>query len=189
MTSELDSSIASGPNLSVESLTTKNRKKTSLIVNFTRVREEHEPEKDKNGRLLFYCSSCSYSSSVTTNIRAHLKSKHEIDVETRQNRTKHEAQNRLIEYWNQAMENNEIDEIQSLVLNHVLNTEVIQQALINLITVRNLPFAVTQWPEFHAFCGSLNPVAIEVLPSSPATINKMINKLYEEQKDIVRKAL
>ena len=95
MASELDSSVASGSGLSTKSLATKNRKKTSLIINFTRVREEHEPEKDKNGKLLFYCASCSYSSSITTNIRTHLKSKYKIEVDTRQNRTKLKAQNRL----------------------------------------------------------------------------------------------
>ena len=188
MTSEADSSINLDCSSTTSSTTKKSKKLNSPIHEFTRERKNHEPEKDEKGSKLLYCAFCEYSTSVTTNLRRHLQKNHEIDVLARENRTKKEAESRLKEYWNQAIKD-ETDEMKSYVLNSILNQQVLKQTLVELIVVRNLPFTVIQWPEFHAFCGSLNSIAKDALPTSPTTIVTYIQDLYQEQKDIVRKKL
>ena len=98
MTSKADSLINLNRSSSVISLTTQKSKKTSLVHEFTRVRKDHEPKHNINGNPLLYYSLCSYSNAVTTNFRRHLKSKHEIDALTRENRTKRDVESRLMEY-------------------------------------------------------------------------------------------
>ena len=76
------------------------------------------------------------------------------------------------------MELDETDEIESMVLKKVLKKEVIYQALIDLIVVRNLPFSIVQSSEFHIFCGSLNIESLEVLPIAPATVVSYIKRSF-----------
>ena len=63
------------------------------------------------------------------------------------------------------------DEIEKMVFQRPLQrTEVIQKALVNLVVVRNLPFRLVEWLEWHVLCGALNPEAINALPSLSQTL-------------------
>ena len=78
-------------------------------------------------------------------------------------------------------------EIESIVLKKTLNKDILNQALVNLIVVQNLPFSAVQWPEFHIFCGALNPESIEsgILLTAPITVVSYIKESFIDQKDVI----
>jgi hypothetical protein len=128
------------------------RRKQSSIQEYCRKPSHDEPERDSQKRKLYYCSLCSYAGSSTTNMRYHLQSKHEILSDKSIPHTKATAALQLQQLWKQTSTDNQSAEFNSLVLKSVLHKEVLNQALINLIVVRNLPFRAVEWPEFHTFC-------------------------------------
>ena len=71
-------------------------------------------------------------------------------------------------------------EIESIVLKKTLNKDILNQALVNLIVVQNLPFSAVQWLEFYVFCGALNLELIEsgILPTVPVIIVLYIKELF-----------
>src|SRR5207249_2339473 len=77
----------------------------------------------------------------------------------------------------------------SLALQNALDKEAITAALISLITVRNLPLRLVEWPEFHVFCRVLNPEVDGFITTAHSEVSKMIQASWCSQKDIVRKKL
>jgi hypothetical protein len=188
MATEEDSSIIINSFESLEvSSTQTSRKNTSNIHQYCRKPSEEEPLRDSQNRRLYYCSLCSYHGSSTTNIRYHLQSKHKIQSDEPIPRTKATAIAQLQALWKQASINNQSAEFDSLILKSVLNKEVLTQALINLIIVRNLPFRAVEWPEFHTFCQALNPESGSFITTAHSEVSKAISRSFQLQKDIVRK--
>jgi hAT family C-terminal dimerisation region len=190
MATEEGSSVIIDSLESVEiSSTQTTRKNISSIHQYCRKPSEDEPVRDSQNRKLYYCSLCSYNASSTTNIRYHLQSKHTIESDRSIPRTKATAANQLRELWRQASTDNQSTELDSLILKSVLNKDIIDQALVNLVVVRNLPFRVVEWPEFHAFCQALNPESVSYITTAHSAISQSIQQSFQVQKDIVRKRL
>jgi hypothetical protein len=188
MATEEDSSIIINSFESLEiSSTQTSRKNTSSIHQYCRKPLEEEPVRDNQNRKLYYCSLCSYSGNSTTNIRYHLQSKHDILSDRAIPRTKATAALQLQQLWKQASVDNQSAEFNSLILKSVLHKEVLNQALINLIVVRNLPFRAVEWPELHAFCQALNPESASYITTAHSAVSKSISQSFQTQKDIVRR--
>jgi len=179
-------SLDSFESLEVSSTQTS-RKNTSSIHQYCRTPSKDEPERDNQNRKLYYCSLCTYSASSTTNIRYHLHSKHQIESDKAIPRTKATAASQLQDLWKQASADNQSNELNSLILKSILNKQVLDQALINLIVVRNLPFRIVEWPEFHAFCQALNPESVSYVTTAHSAVSTLIQNSFQLQKDIVRK--
>lgn len=179
-------SLDSFESLEVSSTRTS-RKNTSSIHQYCRTPTQEEPVRDSQNRKLYYCSLCSYSGSSTTNIRYHLQSKHQIESDKPISRTKVTAASQLQELWKQASTDNQLSELNSLVLKNCLNKQVLDQSLVNLIVVRNIPFRIVEWPEFHTFCQALNPEAVHSLTTAHSAISTLIQNSFQLQQDIVRK--
>jgi hypothetical protein len=169
------------------SSTQGSRKNTSSIHQYCRKPSEDEPERDEQNRKLYYCALCSYNAPITTNMRYHFQSKHQIEADKPIPRTKATAASQLRELWKQASIDNQANEIGSLVLKGVLNQQVLNQALVNLIVVRNLSFRIVESPEFHAFCQALNPESVNYITTAHSAVSKSIQESFQSQKDIVRK--
>src|SRR2546430_14474721 len=110
---------------------------------------------DENQDLL-YCSHClvgstppPYSTSVSQNMKKHLKGRHKITVERALSKNQVAVNKQLRQLYQQAEANDKRDEFDTKILEACLNTSVITKALITLIVVRNLSFALVEWPEFH----------------------------------------
>lgn len=191
MASDIDSSFNQSYPSSVASTNTQiSRSKSSPIHEHTRSARDDELQKNlSNKRKFLYCNYCSYSNTITTNFRQHLLKQHGIQVETRVNHTKATAIEKLLNLWNTAMEDRTTSQLESLVLEKILNKDVSQKALLELIITRNLPLSIVRWPEFHTFCGTLNPRSIDILPTSHSTVASWLEKSFEDQRDIVRKKL
>ena len=66
---------------------------------------------------------------------------------------------------------------------------MINEALLTLIVVRNLPFAIVEWPEFHALCQALNSQSEGVITTAHSTITKKLKGSWANYKDVVRRDL
>ena len=66
---------------------------------------------------------------------------------------------------------------------------MILEALITLIVVRNLPFSIIKWPEFHTLCQALNSQCVSMITTAHSTIRKKIADAWASHKDAVRRDL
>ena len=75
------------------------------------------------------------------------------------------------------------------VLRKALNQKAINEALVQLIAVRNLPYNCMTWPELHALLMIVNYMVEDVLRSSAAEVPKLMKSSYMTHKNILRKKL
>ena len=158
----------------------------------TRTPLPHEPTV-KNRCSILYCAHCppdsSYNTIVTTNFRRHLQSKHQIIIQEDPTQVDSAISQKLQQLYDKAESSGLADEFSSQIFQKVLNQDTINEALVSLIVVRNLPFRIVEWPEFHVFCRILNPKSEDYLTTAHSTIPKVIEQIWCSQKDIVRKTL
>ena len=181
------------------SIASKNTRGISATETWKYARPPYENEKkEQKGNQLWYCLPCSsasaspssiYSTYVTTNLRRHLKSKHGIDISPQPGAVGGELDQEFSRVWSKIKQENRTEEFAKCILQDVLSKDDINEALTSLITVRNLPSRLVEWPEFHSFCSFLNPEAKSILSTAHSTIPKLIQSSFEISKDIVRKKL
>jgi len=75
------------------------------------------------------------------------------------------------------------------VLQKALDKDVIDEALVTMIVVGNLPFRIVERPEFHTFCQVLNPEVKGNITTAHSEVTKKIEKSWLSHKDLVRKKL
>uniref|UniRef100_A0A0C4BKT1 AC transposase n=1 Tax=Fusarium oxysporum (strain Fo5176) TaxID=660025 RepID=A0A0C4BKT1_FUSOF len=75
------------------------------------------------------------------------------------------------------------------VLRNVLNPKAAMEALVQLVTVRNLPYNCNTWPEMHALLMAANYTAEELINTSHGHVQKLCSNSYAIHKDILRKKL
>jgi hypothetical protein len=73
-----------------------------------------------------------------------------------------------------AQSSGQTEQIDTQVYRKHLNQDMINEALITLIIVRNLPFRLIKWPEFHILCQILNPELSDFITATYSQITKKI---------------
>jgi len=81
------------------------------------------------------------------------------------------------------------EEIDAQVFRKHLNQDTINEALVSLVVVRNLPFRIVEWPEFHTLCQVLNPESSDFITTAHSEVGKKIEESFIYHKDIVRRKL
>ena len=174
---------------SIDTSELKNIRSCSAFLTWehTRLPGSNEPVRNKKARLLFYCKHCTelYAVQLTSNFRNHLALKHGITVKPETSHTKEVIRDQLKNLYFKASSQNKTKELDSEVLQAVLNKEVINEALITLIVVQNLPFRMVKWPEFHVFLQSINPEVDGHITIAHLAVSKKIYNLWLSQKDII----
>jgi hypothetical protein len=192
MSSILESDFSLTPSTTVESTTTTKRKKRSPVWAYTR-----RPIENKNEALLYY-SYCEldsvlppYGSASSENIRKHINRHHsEVTIEAAPLSKNQEAVNRqLRQLYRQAEAAGEAEEFDTEILEASLNTSVLTEALISLIVVRNLSFALVEWPEFHTLCQVLNRACEGKITTSHSGVYNKVKEAWGRHKDVVRQVL
>ena len=61
------------------------------------------------------------------------------------------------------------------ILKKVLDKQLINEALVLLIVLRNLSFRAIEWPELHALLKAVNPMTDQEIISSHSEVNKKIH--------------
>src|SRR5271167_1289295 len=142
-----------------------------------------------------YCNYCTdpntpiYFSSISSNMRKHLESKHAIVVEVTLGQIQTKTLQQLQQLYLKAESSGQTEEINAQVFENYLNQDVINEALVSLIVVRNLPFRMVEWPEFHTLCQVLNPKSDAFITTAHSTMGIKISQAFQTHKDIVRKKL
>ena len=75
------------------------------------------------------------------------------------------------------------------ILRNALNPKAILETLVQLVTVRNLPYNCSQWPELHALLMAVNYTSESVISLSHGAVQKLVFNSYFIHKDILRKKL
>ena len=122
-------------------------------------------------------------------MRKHLEKTHNIQIELPPGKIQTATLKQLKQLYFRAESSGQTNEIDTQVFRNQLNQETINEALISLIVVRNLPFSVVEWPEFHTFCQVLNPESKDFITTTHSQVKTKITQAYEVHKDIVRKKL
>lgn len=181
MDSEPDSSLAS-PSIDLESTISHLKKgRGPAHTTWIHARLPQEGEDGYGTSQTKYCIHCEgvpYGTSVTTNMRHHLRTKHDITVETLPGAVQKATIDQLQKLYNKAESSGHTKEIDDQVLQKFIRQEVINEALVTLIIVRNLSFRLVEWPEFHALCRVLNPMSESYLISAHSTVPKRIETLW-----------
>ena len=192
MASEGESSLADSASASISTLPQGRPRTATQLWQHSRTALDGEPLKRGVNRIM-YCRHCplesTYSSDVSTNFRRHLQSKHQITAKELPSVVRATAAAQLQALYQDADSVNRTQELDTQVFQKVLDRDVLNKALVLLITVRNLPFRIVEWPEFHTFCQVLNPESKDYLLTAHATIPKLIAQSWQTQKDLVRKKL
>jgi hypothetical protein len=142
---------------------------------------------------LKYCTHCTtspvYSTNISTNMQKHLKGQHKIDVEVSVSRIQSTTLQQLEHLYSQVQSSGQTEDIDSQVFKNHLNQTVINEALISLIVVRNLPLRMVEWPEFHTLCQVLNPKSDSFITTAHSQIGRKIKESWQIHKDTIRKRL
>jgi hypothetical protein len=187
--SELDSSFLASA--SAESISTsQNRTKwRSPAWEYCR-----SPTEEENQAYL-YCAHCTdsekspYGTSIAQNMKKHLKGHHQIIVEKVLSKNQVAVNLQLKQYYQQATGTSEREELDTEILEAHLNSSIITEALISLIIVRNLSYALVEWPEFHTFCQLLNRAITGKITTSHSGIASSIKEAWGKHQNTVRQVL
>jgi hypothetical protein len=146
-------------------------------------------KKDK----IFYCNYCTtYSSYVSTTFRNHLLKAHDVHVVTQiVHPVKKTRTSLLRDVFAKAGKSDisKLDGHEEQVLRNALNPNAVVEALVQLVTVRNLPYNCSQWPELHALLMAVNYTAEDVISLSHGAVQTLVSNSYSIHKDILRKKL
>jgi len=170
----------------VSTATTGAKSRTALATwAHTRTPKGDEPAIRGSSKIL-YCKYCeTYSSPVTTNFRSHLRTKHGIHVTEVSSSETVVAEKLQILYRNTNLDGTIA--IRQEVLESVLDRDAILDALTTLVIRQNLSFRIVESPDFQVFCQTLNPQSKPYIVTAHSTIPKLIDKMWQEKKDIIRR--
>jgi hypothetical protein len=122
-------------------------------------------------------------------MRKHIERNHKIQVELTPSRIQTTTLQQLKQLYLKAESSSQTSKVDTQVFRKQLDQDVINEALISLIVVQNLPFTAVEWPEFHTFCQVLNPESKDAITTTHSQVKNKIKKAYEIHKDTVRKKL
>jgi hypothetical protein len=75
------------------------------------------------------------------------------------------------------------------VLRAVLNKQAFQEALVQLIVLRNLPYNAVEWPELQALLMTVNYTVEDLLKHSHGAVPQMIDSSFVIHKNILKQKL
>lgn len=122
-------------------------------------------------------------------MRNHLKSKHQIFIDSTPSPLQQSILNQLQQLYLKADSLDQTQQIDTQAFQSILSQDIIDEALVSLIVVQNFPFSVVEWPEFHTLCRVLNPESESCIITAHNSVPKKIEQSWLVQKDIIRKKL
>ena len=143
---------------------------------------------DNEDPAVKYCNYCTdpntliYFSSISSNMRKHLKSKHAIVVKVTPGQIQTKTLQQLQQLYLKAESSSQTEEIDAQVFENHLDQDVINEALVSLIVVQNLPFQMVEWPEFHTLCQVLNPKSDTFITTAHSMIGIKIAQAFQTHK-------
>jgi hypothetical protein len=175
-TIELDST-SNALEVSTTSRKTRKRKTTANTWDHAREPRGSEPARcpRKNEKIYYckYCESPTYSTTVSTSFRYHLLHTHGIELEAKEEHPiKKQCDNLIKDAFAKAGEVTAMKQLvrDEEVLRAAVNRKAALEALVQLVTVRNLAYNCSSWLELHAFISALNYTANDLISLSHGSI-------------------
>jgi hypothetical protein len=120
----------------------------------------------------------------------HINRKHPLVIIEKPMSKNQEAVNQqLKQLYRQAETNGDTKDFNLEVLEASLNVLALTEALVTLIVVRNLSFAIVEWPEFHTLCQVLNKASKGKIAIAHSTVRNKVEEAWKKHKDVVRRIL
>ncbi|CEJ83175.1 Putative TPR repeat protein [[Torrubiella] hemipterigena] len=193
----LGSTISGVPQLASSSSERPSRKRKATASTWAHARDPTGLEPSRCGRKnekIYYCRYCinpTYSTSVSTTFRNHLFKVHDIEVEAAEHPVKRQRDRLIQDAFAKAGEVHAAKRLagEEVVLRDAVNPKAAREALVQLVTVRNLSYNCSSWPELHALISAVNPMADDVISLSNGSIQKLVASSYSVHKDILRRKL
>lgn len=161
---------------------------------YARPRKEKEPFRNRFNQKYWYCKSegCRFKGTTTIQqAREHLQKDHSIVAYDGASSSGSLVRRSIESVFARQVERQDNGKCtrEHTVLETSLNRHLVQQALVRLIVRRSLPLSITEWPEFHAFCHSLNPAASTALYRSHSSVSRRITRSFHHHRDEVQAIL
>ncbi|OAA34140.1 transposase-like protein [Beauveria brongniartii RCEF 3172] len=164
----------------------KTRKRQATANTWAHAREPQDaeparcPRKDEK---IYYCMHCrdpTYSTTVLTTFRRHLLKAHGIELSAPDHPIKRQRDNLIQDAFAKAGEVNASKQSarQEAALRAAVNRKAALEALIQLVTVRNLSCNCSSWPELHALICAVNYTAQDLISLSHGSIQKLVSNSY-----------
>lgn len=148
----------------------------------TRLLKAGEAVRDKHRHEIYYCKHCTKYKGTTNaqRFRDHLLSEHRVRIEATQQSEKRTAYNNtIVDIFGKQMERHAGRNIeQEKLLKSAIQEPEFKEACTRLITVRNLPHSLLDWPEFWACILSVNYMATDTLKLARDDVPKLISSTY-----------
>jgi hAT family C-terminal dimerisation region len=183
------------PNSSLSNQGSRKRKTTANTWTHAREPRSSEPARcARRNEKIYYCKYCvdpTYSTTVSTTFRYHLLSIHGIELEASEHPIKKQRNSLIKDAFAKAGVVNIVKESakEEVTLRAAVNRKAALEALVQLITVRNLSYNCSSWPELHALISAINPTATDLISLSHGSIQQLVSNSYCVHKDILRKKL
>ena len=165
-----------------EILRRKKPKANEELWSHTRKAEGFEEVRNKHYQQIYYCKYCtSYKGSPNAErFRTHLLKTHSKRVSsTPLGPTKIAFNNTITDIFGEQMTLQEKrNPIEEITLQTAIKVPEFKEACARLITVRNLPCSLLDWPEFWAVILSVNYMAKETLKFARQDVPKLIKSTY-----------
>ncbi|KAG7403397.1 hypothetical protein Forpe1208_v016448 [Fusarium oxysporum f. sp. rapae] len=195
--SELPSSTSPAPQIASSSngRTTRKRKTTANTWAHAREPQNLEPARcPRKNEKIYYCMHCidpTYSTTVSTTFRHHLCKVHGIELDSHDHPVKKQRDSLIQDAFAKAGEVSAAKRLmrQEDTLRAAVNRKAALEALVQLVTVRNLSYNCSSWPELHALIGAVNYTAEGIISLSHGSIQKLVSNSYCVHKDILQRRL
>ncbi|KAH7026765.1 hypothetical protein B0J12DRAFT_685370, partial [Macrophomina phaseolina] len=157
------------------------------LWNESRPPRDDEAVRDKHKHKIWYCKRCIYHDTSPNRIYKHLASRHQIKFTdpAKRLKTSHTIEG-IFSKQAARQEGRDLDE--ERVLRAAINQPAMEEALVQLISRRNLPINAVTWDELQALIRSVNYVAVELLPKRTA-LSKLIDRIAKVHKHFLIKKL
>jgi hypothetical protein len=173
------------------------RKRKTTANTWAHAREPLNSEPSRCGRKnekIYYCMHCvspTYSTTVSTTFRNHLLKIHGIELEAHEHPIKKRRDRLIQDAFAKAGEVHAAKQLakREETLRHAINHKAALEALIQLVTVRNLSYNCSSWPELHALISAVNPAADDLISLSHGSIQKLVSNSFCVHKDMLRRKL
>ena len=156
------------------------RKGNKELWSHTRDVKGSKEAKNKHKQQIYYCKHCnSYKGSPNAKrFRNHLKS-HGISVSsTPLGPMRRAFDNTIVDIFGKQISLQEKNQIEENTLQAAIKVPEFKEACARLVTVRNLPCSLLDWPEFWAVILSVNHMAKETLKLARHDVPKLIESTY-----------
>jgi hypothetical protein len=161
------------------------RKKKRLneeLWSHTRLPKDDELVRNRHYQEIYYCKHCTKHKGTPASIRfrEHLRDDHSIRVLPTQESALRTAFKNTIKdiFGKQAEQQKDRDVGQEKHLLAAIQEPQFKEACVRLITVRNLPHSLLDWPEFWGVILSVNYMAKDALKLARKDVPKLIESTY-----------